>query len=317
MFRFFEGLVDPYQPYVHSDTPPRKLWPFLAEYIRPFRKVFAATAVLSVIAAAIDVALIWYVGRMVDQLTQGTPAQVWAAHGFEIVAVALAVLLLRPLLLVSNVALLHNTILPNFGTMIRYRAHDHVLRQPVGWFESDFAGRIANRVMQTPPAAGDAVFQTFDAMAFASVTIVGAGIMLAGADPRLLLPLLVWFALYAALVQWTLRRAGPASKASSDARSAVTGRVVDAYTNIHSVKLVAHHDQEVAYGREAIEGGKTDDANLERAFGLITRYGGLTDTIARAQHYGMIARDALAPLPATPWKDALLEVIDFCISRVS
>ena len=134
MFRFFEGLVDPYQPYVHSDTPPRKLWPFLAEYIRPFRKVFAATAVLSVIAAAIDVALIWYVGRLVDQLTQGTPAQVWAAHGFEIVAVALAVLLLRPLLLVSNVALLHNTILPNFGTMIRYRAHDHVLRQPNSFF---------------------------------------------------------------------------------------------------------------------------------------------------------------------------------------
>ena len=72
-----------------------------------------------------------------------------------------------------------------------------------------------------------------------------------------------------------------------------------------------------AFWREAIEGGKSDDANLEHALGLITRYGGLTDTIARAQHYGMIARDALAPLPATPWKDALLEVIDFCISRVS
>ncbi len=71
-------------------------------------------------------------------------------------------------------ALLHNTILPNFGTMIRWRAHRHVLRQPVGWFESDFAGRIANRIMQTPPAAGDAVFQTFDAVAFAIVTIIGA-----------------------------------------------------------------------------------------------------------------------------------------------
>ena len=72
-----------------------------------------------------------------------------------------------------------------------------------------------------------------------------------------------------------------------------------------------------AFWREAIEGGKSDDSNLDHALGLITRYGGLTDTIARAQHYGMIARDALAPLPATPWKDALLEVIDFCISRVS
>ena len=146
MFRFFEGLVDPYQPYARSDTPPRQLWPFLKEYIRPFRKVFAATGVLSVVAASLDVAMIWYVGRLVDLLAQGTPAQVWADYGTEIIAVALFVLIVRPLLIVSNVALLHNTILPNFGTMIRFRAHDHVLRQPVGWFESDFAGRIANQI---------------------------------------------------------------------------------------------------------------------------------------------------------------------------
>ena len=253
MFKFFEGLVDPYAPYPQTDTPPRKLWPFLADYIRPFRKVFAATAVLSVLAAFTDVALIWYVGRLVDQLANAGPAGFWAAHGAELVGVALAVLILRPLLLVGNIALLHNTILPNFGTMIRWRAHAHVIRQPVGWFESDFAGRIANRIMQTPPAAGDAVFQTFDAVAFASVTVVGAGIMLADADPRLLLPLVVWFVLYMALVRWTVLRAGPASKASSDARSAVTGRVVDAYTNIHSVKLFARHDTEMAYAKESIE----------------------------------------------------------------
>jgi ATP-binding cassette subfamily B multidrug efflux pump len=253
MFKFFEGLIDPYAPYPQTDSPPRKLWPFLADYIRPFRKVFAATAVLSVLAAFADVALIWYVGRLVDQLANAGPAGFWAAHGAELVGVALAVLILRPLLLVGNIALLHNTILSNFGTMIRWRAHAHVIRQPVGWFESDFAGRIANRIMQTPPAAGDAVFQTFDAVAFASVTVVGAGIMLADADPRLLLPLVVWFVLYMALVRWTVLRAGPASKASSDARSAVTGRVVDAYTNIHSVKLFARHDTEMAYAKESIE----------------------------------------------------------------
>ncbi len=253
MFKFFEGLIDPYAPYPQTDSPPRKLWPFLADYIRPFRKVFAATAVLSVLAAFADVALIWYVGRLVDQLATAGPAGFWAANGAEVVGVALAVLILRPLLLVGNIALLHNTILPNFGTMIRWRAHAHVIRQPVGWFESDFAGRIANRIMQTPPAAGDAVFQTFDAVAFASVTVVGAGIMLADADPRLLLPLVVWFVLYMALVRWTVLRAGPASKASSDARSAVTGRVVDAYTNIHSVKLFARHDTEMAYAKESIE----------------------------------------------------------------
>ncbi len=253
MFGFFENLVDPYAAYEQTDTPPRKLWPFLKEYIRPFRGVFAVTAVFSVAAAFLDVALIWYVGRLVDLLATHAPAEFLSLYGVEVALVGLAVLVLRPLILVGNVALLHNTILPNFGTMIRWRAHRHVIRQPVGWFESDFAGRIANRIMQTPPAAGDAVFQTFDAMAFASVTVVGAGIMLAEADLRLLLPLVIWFILYAALVQWTVKRAGPAAKASSDARSAVTGRVVDAYTNIHSVKLFAHHAQELDYAKEAIE----------------------------------------------------------------
>ncbi|NJM84606.1 MAG: ABC transporter ATP-binding protein [Tabrizicola sp.] len=268
MFRFFESLVDPYGPYEQTDVPPRRLWPFLRQFIRPFRGVFAVTALLSVIAAFADVALIWYVGRLVDLLATTGPEQVWAANGTEIILVALAVLILRPLLLVGNVALLHNTILPNFGTMIRWRSHAHVIRQPVGWFESDFAGRIANRIMQTPPAAGDAVFQTFDAMAFASVTVVGAAIMLTEADPRLVLPLIVWFVLYAALVRWTVRHAGPASKASSDARSAVTGRVVDAYTNIHSVKLFAHHDKELAYAREAIEHAR---ATFQKEMRIVTK----------------------------------------------
>ncbi len=267
MFQFFEGLVDPYGPYTETDAPPRRLWPFLKEYVQPFRTVFAVTGVIAVLVASADVALIWYVGRLVDMLGAAGPSALWATHGAEVVGVALAILLLRPILAGMNTALLHNTILPNFGTMIRWRAHRHVLRQPVGWFESDFAGRIANRIMQTPPAAGDAVFQTFDAAAFGLVTIIGATFVLADADPRLTLPLIAWFALYALLVRWTLRRAGPASKASSDARSAVTGRVVDAYTNIHSVKMFAHHDREMSYAREAIEHAR---ATFAREMRVIT-----------------------------------------------
>jgi ATP-binding cassette, subfamily B, multidrug efflux pump len=253
MLRFFENLVDPYASYKQTDTPPRQLWPFLLDYLRPFSRVFWATGVFSICNAAIDVVLIWYVGVVVDYLTLGSPLQVWADHGTEIVAVGLFILLVRPSIGGVHVALLHNTIMVNFATMIRWRAHTHVLRQPVGWFESDFAGRIANRIMQAPPAAGEAVFQVFDAMAFASVTLAGAGFMLAEADLRLLIPLLVWLALYLLLMRWTLRRIGPASQAASDARSAVTGRVVDAYTNIHSVKLSAHHERERDYAREAIE----------------------------------------------------------------
>lgn len=269
MFRYFEGLIDPYAPYPQSDTPPRKLWPFLREYIRPFHAVFAVTAVLSTIMASIDLVLIWYVGRMVDYLAADGPAQVWAARGVEIIGVGLAIFLIRPVFAGLNTALLHNAILPNFGTLIRWRAHRHVLGQPVGWFESDFAGRIANRVMQTPPAAGDAVFQTFDAVAFSSVMFIGAGFLLADADPRLIIPLLVWFVLYMFLVRWTLRRAGPAAKASSDARSWVTGRVVDAYTNIHSVKMFTHHDGELAYAKEAIEEARRTFAHEMRVITIM------------------------------------------------
>ncbi len=252
MFRYFENLVDPFVAYDETDTPPTRLWPFMLDYSRPFVRVFFWTALLSVVVAAVEIGLIYYMGRVVD-LLGGSPAQVWQDHGTEFLLIAAFVLLLRPLLHVIDVLLLNNAVLPNFGTLIRWRAHKHVLRQSVGWFENDFAGRIANRIMQTPPAAGEVVFQVFDAISFSLAYLIGAAILLMAADARLLLPMLIWFALYAMLVRWTVRRVGPASQAASDARSTVTGRVVDSYTNIHSVKMFAHDDQELSYAREAIE----------------------------------------------------------------
>ncbi|QEE37076.1 ABC transporter ATP-binding protein [Octadecabacter sp. SW4] len=253
MFRFFERLVDPYEPYKELDTPPTRLWPFLMGYARPFKRVFWAAGLMSVVVAAVEVWLIFYMGRLVDLMGQVEPAAVWALHGFELLVVALFILVLRPLFQMLDVGLLNNSIIPNFGTIVRWRAHRHVLRQSVGWFEDDFAGRIANRIMQTPPAAGEVAFQTFDAVTFALAYLVGAAVLLADADLRLMLPLLVWFGLYMLLMRWTVRRVAPAAKASSDARSEVTGRVVDSYTNIHSVKMFAHHDREVEYARDAIE----------------------------------------------------------------
>lgn len=252
MFRFFENLVDPYSAYEDSDTPPRKLFPFLWEYSQPFKKLFALATLMSIIVAAVEIILIGYMGRIVDLLS-GDPAQFWSVHGFELVVVGLAILLFRPLLQAIDVLLLNNAVMPNFGTLIRYRAHKHVLRQSVGWFEGDFAGRIANRIMQTPPAAGEAVFQVFDAITFSMAYFVGAAILLADSDPRLVLPMLGWVFLYGLLVRWTIQRVGPASQRASDARSQVTGRVVDAYTNIHSVKMFSHDEREMDYAKESIE----------------------------------------------------------------
>ncbi|MFW8633874.1 ABC transporter ATP-binding protein [Cribrihabitans pelagius] len=252
MFRFFENLIDPYCAYPETNTPPTRLWPFLRGYAKPFKTVFTLTALMSVVVAAIEVGLIYYMGRVVDLLA-GTPEQVWQEHGTELILVALFILLVRPVIQLFDVLLLNNAILPNFGTLIRWRAHKHVLRQSVGWFENDFAGRIANRIMQTPPAAGEVVFQVFDAITFSLAYLVGAAVLLWVADVRLMLPLAVWLVLYALLVRWTVKRVGPASQAASDARSEVTGRVVDSYSNIHSVKMFAHHHRELTYARDAIE----------------------------------------------------------------
>lgn len=252
MFRFFENLVDPFSRYEENDTPPDRLWPFLLTYVRPFRGVLTAAVLLKIIVASFEVALIWYVGRMVDLLSSGTPESVWRDYGTEFLLAAFVVLILRTILSGVDVALLHNTILTNLGALVRWRAHRHVLRQPVGWFENDFAGRIANRLVQTPPAIGDAVFQIVDAAAFGLTTLVGSLILLSQADVRLMLPLAIWTLLYLWLLVWTARRVGPAAMASSNARSQVTGRIVDSYTNIHSVKMFATDDREFDYAREAI-----------------------------------------------------------------
>ncbi|MBS1302470.1 ABC transporter ATP-binding protein [Loktanella sp. SALINAS62] len=268
MFRFFERLVDPYTPYKETDTPPQRLVPFLRDYARPFNAMFVVTAVLAAAVAAIEVWLIYYLGRLVDLLDTGRDT-FWDAHGVELIAVAVFILLLRPIVQGAQVALLNNTILPNFTTLVRWRAHRQVLRQSVGWFENDFAGRVANRIMQTPPAAGEAIFQVFDAIAFAIAYLIGAVILLGNSDSRLILPMMLWLIPYLFLLRWTIRRIGPASKSASDARSVVTGRVVDSYTNIHSVKMFAHHDREVEYAKHAIENARTTFQREMRLYSIM------------------------------------------------
>ncbi|SFQ04116.1 ATP-binding cassette, subfamily B, multidrug efflux pump [Roseivivax halotolerans] len=252
MFRFFENLVDPYQSYTEADEPPRKLWPFLWTYTAPFRGIFVIAAVLSVIVAGVELVLIWAMGWVVDILAKG-PAAVWEEHGVALIALAVFILILRPLFQALDVLILNNAMMPQLATVVRWRAHRHVMRQSVGWFENDFAGRIANRIMQTPSAANEAMFQIFDALTYALAYVLGSLVLLGVADPWLMVPLALWLGLYAALMTWVVRKIRVASRNSSNARSQLTGRIVDSYTNIHSIKMFAHHGRELEYGREAIE----------------------------------------------------------------
>ncbi|MEM1373498.1 MAG: ABC transporter ATP-binding protein [Pseudomonadota bacterium] len=256
MFRYFENLNDPYSDYVPQDRPPTRLWPFLWSYLKDFKALFIYSALLSVAVAGIELWLIYYMGRLIDDLVATGVDTFWGVHGLELALVAAFILVVRPLVQTLDVLLINNAIMPNVGTTVRWRAHRHVLRQSVSWFENDFAGRIANRIVQTPPAVGEMTFQAFDAISYSAAYFVGAIILMSTTDPRLMLPLLAWLVLYGWLVRWTVTRVGPASQAASDARSAVTGRVVDSYTNIHSVKMFTHHEREELFAKEAIENAR-------------------------------------------------------------
>ncbi len=251
MFRFFENLVDPFENYRETDVPPNRLYPFIKDYCRPFYGVFGILVVLSCLVASIEIALIYFIGWLVDVM-QGDPNLVWEQYGATLVVVGLLILFIRPIVFGAHVALINNTMMPNLGTLIRWRAHRHVLRQSVGWFENDFAGRIANRVMQAPPAANEVVFQLFDAMSYSVAYVVGSAIILWVTDPQLAFPLIIWFAAYILLARWVVIHVGPASEASSDARSKLNGRIVDGYTNIQTVKMFTDGMDELDYARDAI-----------------------------------------------------------------
>ena len=273
MLRHFENLVDAYTPYAENDTPPNRLWPFIWSMMRPFKRVMILNVITASLVAAAEVGLIFYLGRLIDLMTGSTPAAFWADHGVEIAIVAVIVLIIRPLLETADTALIKLGIQANLAALGRWRAHRHVLRQPVGWFESDFAGRIANRVVQMPAATGDLAFQIMDAMTFALAYTVGAAILLAGANPLLLIPLGFWLILYVALLRWSLKRIRPAARASSAARSRTLGFIVDSYSNIQSVKLFSHTRRETDFARDILENHRKTYMAENRIF--TTMEGGL------------------------------------------
>ena len=252
MFRFFENLVDPFSKYQELDNPPKTVRSFLMSYTKPFLGIFIMTGVVAILAAASEIYLIYLLGWIID-IVSGDPKDVFAKNSNNFIWAIAFILIFRPLIYAIDVLLINNTLMVNVATLFRWRGHKHVLRQSIGWFENDFAGRIANRVMQTPRSAGEVVFQVFDALGYSLAYIFGGLLLLNSVDFRLMLPMAIWFFLYLVLVSWVIRNISPASKASSDARSSLNGQIVDTYTNIHSVKLFAYQNQELDSAKSAIE----------------------------------------------------------------
>lgn len=255
MFARFENLTDPFAP-APPGAPPNRLFPFMAYMLRPVRGVIAAACVAGLFVALIETSLIFYAGRVVDMLAETAaadgPAALWSTNGAELAALAALVMLGRPLLITLQMTLVNQSLSINLVALARWRAHRHMLGQSVGVFQNDFAGRIAARVMQTGKAVEDAVYGAVEAILYCSAYVAGSALVLAAADVRLIVPLAAWLTLYGALLAWLVPKMGRAAELTSDRRSALNGRLVDAYANIDAVKLFAHAGREEAEGRAAI-----------------------------------------------------------------
>ncbi|WP_424944750.1 ABC transporter ATP-binding protein [Aliiroseovarius crassostreae] len=246
MFRYFENLVNPFAP-DDSATPPSALWPFMKSHFGPFRKWMVWMALTGVLVALIETGLIFYTGRVVDLMNASAPERFWSAHGWELLAAALFILILRPIAIVMNRFFLEQTLAGNMQEQVRWRAHKHMLGQSLSFFQNDFAGRLSNRVMQLGPAVEDSTYMFFEGIFYATTYVLSAMLILGSVDWRLSVPLGIWLLLYIAYTRHIAKRVSVASEKWSDARSLVNGRVVDAYANIESVKLFAQGAGEERY----------------------------------------------------------------------
>ncbi len=268
-FRWFERLNDPFR--TDHGAPPDTFRAFVLHHLAPARHVVGAAFVAAFVVALAEIGLIYYAGRVVDMLGETEPGTLRATHGLELVAIVVFVLMLRPAAVLLTQTLLNQGLARGLPDQVRWRAHRHLLGQSVGFFQNDFAGRIANRVMQTGNAVEDSAYMALEAVWYSVVYFVGAGIVLAQTDGRLLVPMLVWLAGYLWLMKALVPKVGRAAERMSSARSAVTGRIVDAYSNIETVKLFAHSEREESYLFRAL---KRNTLRFGRFLRLITLMAG-------------------------------------------
>ncbi|MBC3452212.1 ABC transporter ATP-binding protein [Pseudomonas mosselii] len=251
LYRRFEQLIDIFRE-APSEAPPGKVWPFYLYYLRQVWPSFLALLIVGLVASLIEVALFSYLSRIID-LAQGMPnANFFSEHSGELIWMLVVVLVLRPVFFGLHDLLVHQTISPGMTSLIRWQNHTYVLKQSLNFFQSDFAGRIAQRIMQTGNSLRDSAVQAVDALWHVLIYAISALVLFAEADWRLMLPLLVWIACYIGALYYFVPRVKERSVISSDARSKLMGRIVDGYTNIATLKLFAHTDYEQQYAREAI-----------------------------------------------------------------
>jgi ATP-binding cassette subfamily B multidrug efflux pump len=257
MFSFFEGLLNPTSRPPHRNLPvlgePSALLRFYIHFLRQAPWLIVGLFVSGIMVAGLDLTLPLFIGQVTAMLTHTAPKQLLATHWRELVLMGVVILVLRPGARLMQDLFTNQAINPGLTNLIRWQNHFHLVRQSWSFFQNDFAGRIANRVMQTGPALRESMVSATNAVWYFIVYGTAAIVVLTHADWRLGLPILAWLLAYAGLMVYTVPRLRERSRAVSEARSALTGRIVDSYTNILTVKLFARAADEDAFVQDTID----------------------------------------------------------------
>jgi ATP-binding cassette subfamily B multidrug efflux pump len=251
MFSFFERLLAPTAAPEHPQ-PPAGLIAFFWHYARQAKWLFVGLFIAGFFVAVLDSMIPVFIGRIVTLITATPAEQLFEQFWPLLLVMAVVLLVLRPLAMTTQNMLANQAITANVSNMVRWQNHWYVVRQSWAFFQNDFAGRIANRVMQTGPAMRETLVALLTAVWYILVYGTSAVLLLASADKWLALPVLVWFAAYLVMLRAFVPRMRDRSKDMSEVRSMLTGRIVDSYTNILTVKLFARAREEDAYVRDAV-----------------------------------------------------------------
>jgi ATP-binding cassette, subfamily B, multidrug efflux pump len=251
MFRFFEGLIDPVAT-PQGVTPPAGTLAFYWHFIRQQKKLFLCLIAIQFLLATLDAALPVFVGMIVNRLAEAQPAAFFNDHALLLGTMLVIVLIIRPATLSLQFLISQQAINPGFSSMVRWQSHWHVVRQSWPFFQADFAGRIANKVMQVGYAVRSSTTTIVNVVLYIAIYGIGALVILFTQDWRLAIPMVIWLLAYAVLLKYFVPQIGETAKAMSESRSVLTGRIVDSYSNILTVKLFSTAKDEDAFVRDAL-----------------------------------------------------------------
>jgi ATP-binding cassette, subfamily B, multidrug efflux pump len=256
VFAWFEKLIHPY-PAEEPGMPPRGLVAFCYHYTRPALPWLIAGAGFTAATSVIEVALFGFLGSLVDWLSSADRATFFDVHGSDLLWIGFLLLVALPASSFVQSLLMFQTIYGNFPMQIRWKAHRYILGQSLGFFQNEFAGRVSQKVMQTALAVRETVTKLLDVFVYVVVYFTGALVLMARADLWLAVPMLVWLVAYVGILWRYLPKLQAISGKQADARAQMTGRIVDSYTNIQTIKLFAHTRREQDYARDAMDGFMT------------------------------------------------------------